>query len=327
MFRTFSTRLKGLPIFTPWTLVGGTRGWGNTGTRFLEVQIRRVSGRWWPCRQVPRVNKERESTDVSASGTRLSTPPTIAPLKPKGPLAVANTTKPPMGSQPPRLSYTTANTPYTESCGQQREGTVGTWARWDLPLPPPLLCRSSNGAGIKLQAEVTALRTCLVSGPRQVPACILLHHTTARLRGVGAPSTLASGQKNEQFKGTDMGKKRGVRVTKDGAALDPYSIPPPTFLCSLARQRRSHHSTRFKCTLRGRRSKCVPVVTPPHPHAQLPPYEIRLIAKPSAYKLSPSPRSWFSVLLSHTSQQHQHHIHTKPSKPSDSIRPPLPFNK
>lgn len=62
---------------------------------------------------------------------------------------------------------------------------------------------------------------------------------------------------------------------------------------------------------------------PPTPPArQLPPYEIRLVAKPSAYKHSSSPRSSLSCpFSSHTSQQHQHPIHTShninhPSLPS-----------
>lgn len=190
------------------------------------------------------------------SGTRLSTASAIAPrrLHQRVSLAVANNTMPLMGSPAGLHHHKYAiHRIVWPSTGR------GPWGRGQGgdPPPPPFV-PISNGAGINLQAEVTALRTCLVSGPRQVLPCTLPHHTTARLRGVGAPSTLASaGQKNEQFKGTDVEKKRGVRVTKDGAPLDPYSSPrlscalfgPPT--------KESHHTLRDPSvpSLHGRRSK------------------------------------------------------------------------
>lgn len=207
---------------------------------------------------------------------------------------------------------------------------MGTWARWGSPPPPPPFVPISNGAGINLQAEVTALRTCLVSGPRQVLPCTLPHHTTARLRGVGAPSTLASaGQKNEQFKGTDVEKKRGVRVTKDGAPLDPYSSP--RLSCALFGPPTKEATTLYEIQVypisMDDDPKCVPVVTLPHPHDQLPPYEIRLIAKPSAYKHSPLPPDLGSCPFSshHSTTSHPHQaflafrLSTQPSSPLQQI--------
>lgn len=190
------------------------------------------------------------------SGTRLSTASAIAPrrLHQRVSLAVANNTMPLMGS-PAGLHHRkyAIHRIVWPSTGR------GPWGRGQGGDPPPLpFVPISNGAGINLQAEVTALRTCLISGPRQVLPCTLPHHTTARLRGVGAPSTLASaGQKNEQFKGTDVEKKRGVRVTKDGA---PWTlIPLPDFLVrSLARQRKKAttlYEIQVVPSLHGRRSK------------------------------------------------------------------------
>lgn len=183
------------------------------------------------------------------SGTRLSTASAIAPrrLHQRVSLAVASNTMPLMGS-PAGLHHRkyAIHRIVWPSTGR------GPWDVGKVVPPSPPFCADQQRGG------VTALRTCLVSGPRQVLPCTLPHHTTARLRGVGAPSTLASaGQKNEQFKGTDVEKKRGVRVTKDGAPLDPYSSPrlscalfgPPT--------KESHHTLRDPSvpSLHGRRSK------------------------------------------------------------------------
>lgn len=94
----------------------------------------------------------------------------------------------------------------------------------------------------------------------------------------------------------------------------PWTLTPlPDFLVrSLARQRKKA-TTLYEIQVyppsMDDDPKCVPVVTPPHPHDQLPPYEIRLIAKPSAYKHSPLPPDLgscpFSSHQSTTSHPHK----------------------
>lgn len=117
---------------------------------------------------------------------------------------MASKTKPPDGHPSAGLHHRK----YAISCGHLPGGDRGDVGIF--PLPPPSV-PISHGAGIILQAEVTALRTCLVGGPRQVLPCTLLCATMGRLRGVGTPSTspLGKKKKDQQFKGTDSSQKKG----------------------------------------------------------------------------------------------------------------------
>lgn len=182
----------------------------------------------------PRVNKENRKHRRQRVGDAAvnSVRPPMRRLHQRISLAVASKTKPPDGHPSAGLHHRK----YAISCGHLPGGDRGDVGIF--PLPPPSV-PISHGAGIILQAEVTAPRTCLVGGPRQVLPCTLLCAMMGRLRGVGAPSTSPLGKKKK----TNSSRVRTAGKKKEGYQGDerrsPWTlIPPPTFLrLSLARQR------------------------------------------------------------------------------------------
>ena len=142
----------------------------------------------------------------------------------------------------------------------------------------------------------------MASGLHQVLPCTrtLPHDCTATIGGSGAsaPPPPRLWAERQTVQGHRQERRKGVKVTKDGG---PWTLIPPRLFSSLWPADETT-TTRSQCTLHGRRSKRVPVVTPTPPTRQLPPCEI-LDSQPRPRVISTSPSPVLISLCPSSSHQ------------------------